>query len=109
MLGQPISTSFPPSAERKSEQVTMANYKCFGCKRPFQDKRALSAHMGKRQCIIKPSAEGARLLSLRSQNKAHQSDRSESIYDDGEGGASGYQPTAEEEMVVDQVGFFSMF
>ena len=88
----------------------MANFSCIGCKRRFQNQRALSAHTGKRRCDIKTRAEGARLLNLRisSQKEAdkngHQSDRSESIHDDREDGPSGCQPTAEEEMRVDQVG-----
>lgn len=85
----------------------MANFYCIGCKYRFTSQRAFGSHQ--RHCKIKIRDESARLLELRASSlkeadkKRHPSDGSESIHDDKEDGSSGYQPTVEEEMTVDQV------
>jgi hypothetical protein len=76
----------------------MANF-CIGCKSNFPDQRAFGSH--KRYCKTKIREEGRRLLRLKADKKRHPS---EGIHDGREDGPSGYQPTAEEEMTVDQVG-----
>jgi hypothetical protein len=89
MLGQPIST--------RRFTTTMANF-CIGCEREFTDQRAFGSHI--HHCKSKRE-KGCRRLRLKDEKKCHLS--SESIRDDREDGPSGYQPTAEEEMTVDQV------